>query len=72
MSAAIPPEVFGPPPRRYASLALSDLSNVRVLACPDGCDAERVPCKAATVTRHGNEIHYTPHVELCSRARARL
>ena len=71
MSTRVAPSEFGELPRRAASLPLDDLSHVAVLACPRGCDAERVPCKAATVTRKGHDIHYTPHVEQCARAGAR-
>lgn len=72
MSAtAIAPWEFGQLPRRDAGLPLVALSGIPVLACPRGCDAERVPCKAATVVRRGADVCYTPHVEQCARAGAR-
>ena len=70
MSQRIAPSEFGARPLRYASYPLEDLAHVRVLACPRGCDSEG-HCKAATVVRKGDFLHYTPHVEKCARAGAR-
>jgi len=59
-----------PMPRKHACLPLRDLAHVAVLACPRGCDLKGV-CQAATPVRKGDWVHYTPHVEACSRAGAR-